>query len=85
MNIMKDIKRICALCGTDRTPHTPGGIYQVNDRRGVGLGLFGECCCYAVNQAVNESPKCYRYAGWTTSEQAYKWIIARAKEILGTS
>jgi len=74
---MEDIKRICSLCGMNRTPFTPGGIYQVNDRRGNPLGLFGACCCNAVNQAVLESPQAYR----EEEARIREWIIKRAKEL----
>ena len=75
-----DIKRICALCGVDRTPLV-GGIYPVNDRRGACLGLFGECCYRAVLQAVDESPRAYRWYGNLTTEQIHTKILTRAKEI----
>lgn len=73
---MKDVKRICSLCGVDRTPLI-GGIYQVNDRRGEALGLFGNCCDAAVLQAVNESPRRYGSDGVAIRKE----ILRRAKEI----
>jgi hypothetical protein len=73
-----DIKRICSLCGVDRTNKKGwGGIMPVNDRRGESLGLFGECCYRAVLQAVDESPRQYKENGLEIREK----IIQRAKEL----
>jgi len=70
-------KRTCSLCGTDRTPLT-GGIYPVNDRRGDCLGLFGECCYKAVNDAVLQSQR--RYGMVSRSDMATS-ILARARKL----
>ena len=75
-----DVKRICSLCGIDRTPLS-GGLGIVNDRRGVCLGLFGECCYRAVQDAVDESPRAYRSYGNLTIKQIHEKILTRAREI----
>ena len=75
-----DIKRICQLCGVDRTPLI-GGIYLEKDRRGEPLGLFGQCCCSAVYQAVRESPRAYQQHGREIRAE----IMRRAKELAGVS
>lgn len=73
-----DHKRICQLCGMDRTP-LGGGISNENDRRGVSLGLFGLCCLGAVRQAVDETPR--RYSEDVDPPTIRERIIKRAKEI----
>jgi len=79
-NGIPDIKRICSLCGTDRTP-LAGGLNLVNDRRGDGLELFGECCYTAVMTAVDESPRAYRSYGNVTTKEIHSRLLTRAKEI----
>lgn len=80
---MNDVKRICSLCGIDRTP-LKGGISPVNDRRGESLGLFGECCWQAVNQAVDESPRAYSDYGMLSTEKIHQQILDRARQIKAT-
>ncbi len=74
LDLTRNTKRTCSLCGLDCD-----GISAINDRRGICLGLFGPCCYPAVNQAVNDSPPSYRC--WRTNEEAFNWIITKAKEI----
>lgn len=78
-----DIERICRLCGVDRTPLS-GGLNIVNDRRGQCLGLFGECCYQAVMQAVDESPRAYRWypAHLQSNDAIREHLLARAREII---
>lgn len=40
---MAQVKRICDLCGSDRTLRGEG-IELVKDFRGNGFGLVGSCC-----------------------------------------
>lgn len=75
-----DIKRVCSLCGTDRTPLV-GGIYPFNDRRGNCLGLFGDCCYGAVLKAVDESPRSYSSYGNVSTADIHRKILARADEL----
>lgn len=81
---MADVKRICALCGVNRTPLNKGGIYQFNDRRGTPLGLFGECCYGAIIEAVHESPRSYRRANWTNDNEIREKIFEVARKKLLT-
>jgi hypothetical protein len=76
-------KRICTLCGIDRTMVKPngGGISQINDRRGDALGLFGECCYRAVLKAVDRSPRAYQWdERFHTREGARTVILQWARE-----
>ena len=71
------LKRICSLCGVDRTP-LGGGLSQINDRRGEGVGLFGQCCSLAVLTAIRDSPRAY---GKLSRAEARTFILTRAKQI----
>jgi len=69
-------KRICQLCGSERTGN--GGISVMADRRGIPLGLFGSCCYGAIRKAIDESPRRY---GLISSDEMRQMILDRAKII----
>lgn len=49
---MAEVKRICDLCGSDRTLHGEG-IELVKDFRGNGFGLVGSCCGAEARRMLN--------------------------------
>jgi len=78
------VKRVCGLCGSDRTLMGEG-IQDVADRRGESLGLFGDCCYGAMMRAVGMTPSVYgALCAYEVRDMAFKaaWSI-RVKETLG--
>ncbi len=50
---MAEVKRICGLCKSDRTPHGEG-ISVVKDFRGNVIALIGSCCGREVTRMLNK-------------------------------
>lgn len=50
---MAEVKRICDLCGSNRTQHDEG-ISLVKDWRGNGIGLVGSCCQAETTRMLNK-------------------------------
>jgi bacterioferritin-associated ferredoxin len=73
----ENVKRICSLCGVDRTPLLDG-IQPVHNRRGECLGLFGLCCYQAVLKAVDLTPRSYRNIKDT---EIKKFVYEKARQI----
>lgn len=58
---MADVKRICALCGSNRTQHGEG-VELVKDWRGNGIGLVGSCCQAEATRMLNKLAN--KYGGY---------------------
>lgn len=58
---MPAVKRICDLCGSDRTQHGEG-ISLVKDWRGNGIGLVGACCWAEATRMLNKLAN--KYGGY---------------------
>lgn len=50
---MAEVKRICDLCKSDRTPHGEG-IAIVKDFRGNGFAMIGSCCANETTRMLNK-------------------------------
>lgn len=50
---MAEVKRICDLCGSDRTQHGEG-VTLVKDWHGNGIGLVGTCCHAEATRMLNK-------------------------------
>ena len=59
---MADVKRICTMCGSDRT-QAGEGIAEVRDFRGRAFALVGSCCADEVNRMLQKL--CNKYGGYS--------------------